>query len=478
MSFKLKRGEILEVRIVKMAYGGRGIAKLPTDKGELIVFVPNTIPGQLVACKVEKQQKNHIETKLWKILEPSPDEVEIPYQPIAGAPYARLPIALQELYKKETSIDLFARIGGEKDAIAKFDAFISSPTHWHYRNKMEYAFSAIRYDLQTGEECDDFGLGFKHRGTWWMVENLDQDSGLFDTQLETNLHLVREFCRSSGLPAWHPPKRKGFFRYFTVRKSYFEDRLLFNLVTSDQGLDEWNIKAFAEYLTGIFGKRMAGLIHTINRDTGDRVQPLDGDAQLIAGVDFITESMLGLKFEIRMPSFFQTNPKSAERLYSKALDYLQSAVADEGLILDLFCGTGTITQLVAQRYPHAKVVGVDIVESAIEDARRASRENQVGNAEYHVGDVGKFLQAEQYAGKSISGIMLDPPRAGIAPKTLQKIMDLGSPSIVYISCNPATLARDTKSLAQGGYQLVKFSLVDQFPHTAHIEAVSLFAKAS
>lgn len=205
-----KRGEEIEVIISKMAFGGRGIAKMPTEKGEMVVFVPNTIPGQKVKCRVVKSRKNHIETSLVEVLEKSPDEVSIPYQTIAGAPYATLPVDLQQKYKIETCIDLFRRIGGVQNSSELFETMLSSPDNWHYRNKMEYSFAAIRYDLNTHEELDEFALGFKHRGTWWMVENLDADSGLFDEQVESNLHLIRKFCEDSGLPPWHAPRREGF----------------------------------------------------------------------------------------------------------------------------------------------------------------------------------------------------------------------------------------------------------------------------
>ena len=219
-----KRGEEIEVTVSKMAFGGRGISRLSTEDGDLVVFIPNTIPGQKVKCRVVKSRKNHVETKLLEVIEKSPEEVNIPYQPIAGAPYATLPIEMQEAFKKETSIDLFKRIGDVKDVDEKFDEFISSPSHWHYRNKMEYSFAAIRYDIETGEESDTFALGFKHRGTWWMVENLDADSGLFDAEVENNLHKIREYCENTGLPPWHAPRREGFFGFLPYAKASMKIR--------------------------------------------------------------------------------------------------------------------------------------------------------------------------------------------------------------------------------------------------------------
>lgn len=472
----LKRGEEIEVTISKMAFGGRGIAKVPTEKGELVVFVPNTIPGQRVKCRIVKSRKNHVETKLLEVVEKSPSEVSIPYQTIAGAPYATLPVDIQQKYKTETCIDLFRRIGGVQNAGDLFDTMLSSPNNWHYRNKMEYSFAAIRYDLETHEELDEFALGFKHRGTWWMVENLDSDSGLFDEQVENNLHLIRKFCENTGLPPWHAPRREGFFRFLTVRKSYANNQVLFNLVTTSEGLEKFDMAGFVLLLQTLFAERLAGVLHTLNDDKGDRVQPLEGSSRTIVGQDFITETLSGIDFDIRMESFFQTNPRSAEVLYRKAISYLKEKVNTGGTIMDLFCGTGTISQLVSREMPKSKVIGVEIEQSAVEDARKAAKANNVTNTTFYTADVNKFLQQHpQYAGK-IDAVILDPPRAGIAPKALQRTIELHAPIIVYISCNPATLARDTNTLHQAGFELVKYSLVDQFPHTSHVEAVALFEK--
>ena len=162
------------------------------------------------------------------------------YQPISGAPYITLPIENQHDFKQKAVLDLFSKIANIEAPAALFDAFISSPNTHHYRNKMEYSFSVIRHDLSTNEEVDDFGLGFKRTGTWWKVENLDSDSGMFDEQLENKLHQIRSWLEKTGLPAWHPPKKEGFFRHLVVRKSFSNDQLLFNLVTSSNGIENFD----------------------------------------------------------------------------------------------------------------------------------------------------------------------------------------------------------------------------------------------
>jgi len=474
----VKRNQILELTIVDYAFGGKGIAKLKSDEGEFVIFVPNTLPGQKVKAQIKKSSKKYAEAKLIDVLETSANEVETEFQDIPGAPYIKLPIDIQHQYKKDSTLQLFKRIGKVDNIDSLFDEFISSPNVFHYRNKMEYGFSAIGYDKTLKTDVDEFTLGFKRRGVWWMAENLDKDSGLFDKQLEDNLKNIRTYCQKTGLQPWHGPKKEGFFRYFVVRKSFKTNELLFNLVTTSYDLPKFDLKAFANYLVELFGDRVAGLLHTINDEVGDRTIATSGGISLVYGKDKIVEELLGLNFEISMKSFFQTNPKSAEKLYQKVVDYVfeDKSKVDNSIVMDLFCGTGTIGQIVASKSENAKIVGVDIVASAIEDAKKNAKRNNIEGLKFYAADVGKFLsQQPQYQNK-IKTIILDPARAGIVPKTLQKIINLNADRMVYVSCNPATQARDTVTLEEAGYQLKKISLVDQFPHTSHIETVVLFEK--
>lgn len=474
----VKRGEHIEILIEDYAFGGKGIGRIRSEEGEFVVFVPNTLPGQLVKAQVKKTSKRYAECKLLEVLQYSDKEVEVPYQAIPGAPYIKLPIELQHEYKKTSTLELFKRIGKVADIEDKFDAFISSPSVHHYRNKMEYGFSAIRYDHELKTDVDEFALGFKKRGTWWCGENLDKDSGLFDKQVEDNLKVIREFCEQSGLAPWHAPKKEGFFRFLVVRKSVVSDELLFNLVTTSPDLPKFDMDGFIALFQSLFSERLAGILHTINDEIGDRTLASTGSSRLVYGKEKIVENLLGLNFEISMKSFFQTNPKSAEKLYSKVVDYVMERqdTVDGKIVMDLFCGTGTIGQIVASKSEGAQIVGVDIVASAIADAKENAKRNGIEGVQFFAADVGKFLNEHpEYQGK-IETIILDPARAGIAPKTLRKVIRLGAERMVYVSCNPATQARDTEQLIEAGYQLKKISLVDQFPHTAHIETIALFEK--
>ncbi len=472
----IKRNQIIDLEITAVAFGGKGIAKIATEKGDYVLFVPNTIKGQKVRARVVKRKSSFAECKLVEVLEKSPDEVTLPYQAISGAPYATLPIEIQHQNKQEQVFDIYKKLAKLPNVEELFDEYIGSPENWHYRNKMEYSFSAIGFDVEKQEEFDGFALGFKKRGTWWIVENLEKDSGLFDAEFENKLREIRLFCEKSGLPAWHPPKKEGFFRFLVVRKSYQTGKLLIKLVTSSNGLDKFDFEGFVALLNQLFPDRIEGIIHTTNDDIGDNAQSRLGVETVLYGNSVISETLLGLSFEVSMQSFFQTNPKCAELLYQKAVSYAVEGKADfkDKTIMDLFCGTGTIGQIMAAK-TNAKVIGVDIVAEAIENAKENAAKNNVSNVSFYAADVNKFLfDYPEYAGK-IDTIILDPPRAGIAKKALQKVLELGANRIVYVSCNPATQARDILEIKEKGYELKKFSLVDQFPHTAHIESVALFS---
>lgn len=473
----MQRGEELVVEITDFAFGGRGISKLNTEQGDYIIFVDNAFPGQTVKTKIVKKKKRYAEGTLVEVIKRADVETVSRYQEISGAPYIFVPVELQEKEKKKSTVEVLRRLGGVMNAEELFDEFVSSPDHYFYRNKMEYSFSCIEHDIETGEEIDDaFALGFKRRGTWWKVETLKRASGLFDEDWESKLNQLREYLESTGLKAWHPPRKEGFFRHIVVRKSFAEDKLLVNLVTSSVGLKKFNRIEFANKLVETFGDRIGGIQHTINDNVADRAKIENGTCELLYGNPIVIEKLLGLDFEISMESFFQTNPKCAELLYTKAIDYvLDEQISKDEVLMDLFCGTGTIGQLLASR-TGAKVVGVDIVEEAIKDAHRNAKRNGVKNVEFHAADVGKFLSLYPHYQGKIKTIVLDPPRAGIAPKTLRKVIDLGAEHIVYVSCNPATQARDTETLLEAGYRLEKISLVDQFPHTGHIESIAKYKR--
>lgn len=474
---KLKKNQRIEVRIHDFGYGGKGVGKVQTQKGEFIVFVPNTFPGQLVECRLIKLRKQYAEAKLIRCVEKAPEEIDVPYVPTSGAPYIGIPIALQQEFKMQSVRDQFARMGKVQNWEDIYTGFIPSPLSHNYRNKVEYSFSSITQQAGSSEMIDGFALGYKPRGNWRSVTPVTGDTGLFDTEVESQLMSFATWCEQTGIPAWNPVRHTGFYRNLIVRKSFAHNQLLFFLITSDQGLEEFDSKAMYDELIKLFGTRTAGLIHIVNADTGDRM--LDRDSNVVAqyGQTYITEQINQVEFKIGIGSFFQTNPQSAEKLYEVVVDYATEGInySPQDQIMDLFCGTGTISQILRRKVEN-NIVGVDIVEQAIDDANANAKENGLSNIQYYSNDVGKFLiHHPEYKGK-IKTAIVDPPRSGITPKSLDKIIALKADYLVYISCNPNAMSLEIPKLAEVGYELEKVTLVDQFPHTAHIEAVTRFVK--
>ena len=475
----IKKKERLKIYIEDIVYGGNGISKHPHHHTEdFVIFVKNGIQGQTVLVEIIKLKRNYAEAKIIEVVEKSPLQKKRNYQKISGAPYYDLDIKYQRQKKKDLVIEVFQQIGGVSNIEEYYDAFIESPKTWHYRNKMEYAFSSIIYDKEKKCDIDDFGLGFKKENTWWMVENLEKDSGLFDKEWEDSLSEIRSFCMETGLPAWNIPQKKGFFRNLNVRKSYKDDKLLIELVTSSHNIKKFSPTLFINKIIGLHDKKIAGIIHTINDDVSDRINYKNVDSKTIFGDDKIVENMLGLDFEIYMSSFFQTNPLCAQKLYQKVVEYTSlNSKVEKPVILDLFCGTGTIAQMIATKKHETKVIGVDIASSSIQNAKKSAKKNNIKNVQFYNLDIRDFLIQNPHLKGKINSIIIDPPRPGVSKKSIKKIIELDGEEIIYVSCNPSTQARDIKLLLECGYVIKKFSIADQFPHTHHIETIFLLVKS-
>ncbi len=481
----MKAGDIVTLEIQDLAFGGKSISKLQND---FVVFIDSGLPGQTVEVKIKKKKKNYAEAKFLKVLNRSPQEVENEYQVIGGAPWAKLPVEIQQSYKETQVVDLFRKFGGLD---IKIDSFISSPVVWGYRNKVEYSFGPTDEALVREEIIPDsdktkkiwehtgFGLGFKKRGQFWMVESLRKPSGLFDEEFETQMHKIEALCEATGLPVYNARTQEGFWRNLVVRKSFDQDQFLICMGTSPfdkkQIGNKEQIRAdFKNLLLELYGDRIAGIWWQESKSLGDSIRNFE-TRDLLSGDEKIVERINGLSFEISLDSFFQTNPKSAERLYGLVVESVKNNIEeDSSLILDLFCGTGTIGQIIKAAVPQVKIIGVEIVPEAIEDAKKNAERNNIEGIEFFADDVGKFLKAFPEHRGNIDVVVLDPPRAGIAPKTLKKVIELQSKTIVYVSCNPATMARDTETLLEAGYSLETISCVDQFPHTSHVECVGVY----
>lgn len=491
----MHKGKIVELTITDLAFGGKGISKVvsseqraDTSKNNTAhrspltalfpIFVDGALPGQTVEAKITKKKRRHAEAKCLKVLERSADEVDHEFQDVPGAPWAHLPVEIQQRHKQQQVFDLFQKFA-DTDLTSIFDQYLSSPDTWNYRNKMEYSFGPTTEEQNEGGEWEHtgFGLGSKKRGQFWLVENLKKDSGLFDADFEFALSQIRDWCKSINPSPYNSRKNTGFWRSLLVRRSLSENKFLVNMITNHVGADDISPrtenllslqKSFVDLLQTILGNRLQGVYWTQSNDLGNAATKYQ-QRDLIYGKPTLNETINGLDFTISIDSFFQTNVRSAEKLYNKAISYL---APDATKIFDLFCGTGTIGQIVASQRPESEVFGVEIVESAIEDAKANAKLNNLTNVDFVAADLNKWIKANALPKNAT--VILDPPRAGISPKALQRIIDAKPTQIVYVSCNPATMARDTALLKEGGFELQKLSLVDQFPHTAHVEAVGSF----
>ncbi|MDH3324611.1 MAG: TRAM domain-containing protein, partial [Candidatus Peregrinibacteria bacterium] len=339
----MKKGEIVDFEITDLVFGGRGLAHVKHDPSasseqetlnqKFVVFVDGALPGQKVKARITKKKKRFAEAKALEVLKKSKIEVENDYQSVPGAPWATLPIEVQGDYKKKQVFDLFVKFANLKlDKV--FDEFVESPEIWNYRNKMEFSFGYSDEDFELNAEGKKiwrhfgFALGSKKRGQYWLVENLEKASGIFDEEFENFLSEIRKFCESTGFKPWNPKTNKGFFRQLGVRKSFLQNKFLINLMTSSSEQDNFVIDNFVKLLTDKFGDRIGGILWTITDSISDGGGMI-GSRDLFFGKDVLVEKINGLEFEVSMDSFFQTNVFSAEKLYEKAAEYIFSGVAGD-----------------------------------------------------------------------------------------------------------------------------------------------------
>jgi tRNA/tmRNA/rRNA uracil-C5-methylase (TrmA/RlmC/RlmD family) len=479
----ITNGSEIEVQVSDLAFGGRGVAKVETDDKPFTIFVDGGLPGQTLKIKITKKKRRYAEAKIIEVIKVSPLEIKHDFQPTPGASWLSLPIEIQQQHKQAQVFELFRKFA-DFDVAPIFDAYIESPEIHFYRNKMDYSFGPTTesFTEEKGNRGEDdvykvwehsgFGFGSKKRGQFWLVENLEKPSGLFDKDFEAHLPAFRILCERLNSSVYNAKSNDGFWRQLVVKKSFKQDAFLLNLITNHAktiaGRETINA-AIIKFWQDALGSKLKGFYWTQSTDTGnpnDKYQYRD----LIFGAPTLTERICELDFDISIDSFFQTNIFSAEKLYTKIASYVPEATD----ILELFSGTGTISQILARQYPKSDITSVEIVEAAVTDAKRNAIKNSLKGINFVCEDVNKFMKT--YTGTP-PVVVLDPPRGGISPKALLKIIEFAPQEIIYVSCNAATLARDTDTLIKGGYALEKLSLVDQFPHTAHVECVAKFGKS-
>lgn len=453
----MKKGQVYEGIIESVDFPNKGKVFLPEE--EKCVIVKNGVPGQKVRFSVNKVRKGTAEGRILEVLEPSALEIESPcphFGQCGGCTYQNLPYE-EQVRLKEAQIKKMMDAAVDGDYI--WQGIKRSPAQEAYRNKMEFSF---------GDEYKDgpLALGMHKRGSFHDIVTT-AECRIVDEDYRKILTATLEYAKETGLPYYHRMKHTGVFRHLLVRKAVRTKEILVDLVTtseiSEKILDGWKDRLLALSLDGTF----AGILHTKNDSVADVVK--DEGTTVLYGQGYFYEELLGLKFKITPFSFFQTNSLGAEVLYQVAREYIGST--KDKVVFDLYSGTGTIAQILA---PVAKkVVGVEIVEEAVEAARENAKLNGLSNCTFHAGDVLKVIDE---LGEVPDLIMLDPPRDGVNPKALEKIIRFGVEKMVYIACKPTSLARDLEMLQGRGYKVEKIACIDLFPGTYHCEVVCLLSK--
>ena len=455
--------------VERVDFPNKGIAV--TDDGDRVI-VKNTIPGQKVEFVVNKVKHQRAEGRLMEVIEKSPLETEEPcphFGMCGGCTYQTVPYEKQ-LDMKLTQVKklISDAIGTEKEAGYEFIGIHGSPKKSEYRNKMEFSF---------GDEYKDgpLALGMHKRGSFYDLVTVS-DCQIVDEDFRTILKATLDYFSKNNIPYFHRATHKGYLRHLLVRKATKTGEIIVDLVTTTQteGFNEEELLAGFRYelLTRHYDGRFKGVLHTKNDSVADVVK--NEGTEVLYGDSYFYEELLGLKFKITPFSFFQTNSLGAEVLYETAREFILGDDKDSlngKTVYDLYSGTGTIAQLMA---PVCKeVVGVEIVEEAVCAAKENAALNGLDNCKFIAGDVLKVLDEIE---EKPDYIILDPPRDGIHPKAIGKIIEYGVENMVYISCKPTSLARDLQIFMGRGYRVEKICCVDMFPNTYHVETVVLLSQ--
>ncbi|WP_100065731.1 23S rRNA (uracil(1939)-C(5))-methyltransferase RlmD [Miniphocaeibacter massiliensis] len=410
------------------------------------------IKGQTVKILTQRKRRDYTESKLIELIEKSNIETENPcpqFGICGGCTYQTLKYSKELELKKEMLERLY------KEVYSKEITINPSPSEVYYRNKMEYSFG----DKEKGGELT---LGMHSKGRFYEICETD-NCNIVNKGYEIIRKEVQGYFRDNNTSFYKKRSHEGLLRHLIVRYSFSQKEYMVNLVTSSQ--EEWCKEDFVRVLLNLeLDGEIKTVIHTTNDSLSDAVVP--EKVEILYGEGYITEKLLGLEFQISPFSFFQPNPKAAEKLYAKALEL--AGDIDNKTIFDLYSGTGTIGQVFSKKAK--KVMGIEIIEEAVEKANQTCKLNNIKNAEFIAGDV--LEKIEELKGEA-DIIVLDPPRDGIHPKAINKIISVKPEKFVYISCNPVTQVRDIEIFLEEGYKLKSLELFDQFPRTVHCEAVAL-----
>jgi 23S rRNA (uracil1939-C5)-methyltransferase len=451
MNVQIKKKDVIELEIVDLAFGGTSVAKVDG----LVVLVRGGIPGDVVKAEITKRKSNYAEAKVLQIIR----ESDLRTKPICshfgfcgGCSWQDLKYEEQLKFKTKQVKDSLTHIGNFTDPPVQ-DALGCEET-FYYRNKMEYAFLP---DLDK-----QFLLGLHPRGRYDLVFDL-KECFLQSETANRIVDFVRRYAKDKNLPAYHQKSRSGLLRYLVIKEGKTTGMIMVNLVTNSRDFpqgEDFCKKLFSDFPS------VKSVIRNINSKIANVA--MGEEEELLGGKRTITEKLGEFTFEISSNSFFQTNPRQAEKLYRTVLNMADLEGTEE--VLDLYCGNGTISIFLSP--VTKKVIGIEAVEESVQNARRNTELNNIVNCEFLCGESRKVLKVMETEKRRFDAIVLDPPRAGLHQDVVKSVLNLKPQKIVYVSCNPATLARDLKSFCQEDYQLENVQPVDMFPHTFHIESVT------
>jgi len=447
------KGDELELKVDSLAYGGAGVARL----NGFVVFVKRGLPGDTVRAEVTKVKKSHAEAMTLEVVDPGAPRVEAPcqhYPTCGGCRFQDLAYEAQLVAKAGQVKDALARIGGLPDL--ELEPAVPAESIFHYRNKLEYSFS----DTPVGP-----GLGFHKAGRW--DELIDVDRCWLTTDLGNAIrNSVRTWAREHRLPAYSQETQEGYLRHLVVREGRNTGQALVTLVTAPGELR--GEESFVETLREFPEVRS---IHWAVNDRPAEVTNLP--TRVLWGEPWIEEEILGLRYRIRPNAFMQTNTAMCEVLYALAAEY--AGLTGEETVYDLYCGTGTIGLTLAR--DALTVWGVEASEESVACALENAQLNGLSNAAFFAGDVASSVEELRERAGPPDVVVVDPPRAGLTNKAVRRIGELAAPRLVYVSCNPTTLAGNAKEFVrEWGYRVERVRPVDMFPHTPHIESVALFTR--
>lgn len=465
----IKKRKAYELKIDDLAFGGKGMAK----PDGFPVFIDQCVPGDIVLAKITKKKKSWAEGKLVHIIEPSSlrQDGKCRYCNFCGGcKWQQIPYEIQLEYKKRHVDESLEHIGKLKN-IPVSDV-IPSEKVYEYRNKMEFSCSPSRWlmpdELENVDIKKDFGIGLHVPGTFDRVIDIKRCE-IMPALGNHILEDVRAFIRKSGIPAYHLRNHEGFWRFLMLRHSVFSDTWMVNIVTKEKNIELVN--GLADLLCEKYPS-IESVMYNITDAKGGISR---GREEIcLAGSDHITEKLGKFSFKISANSFFQTNTRACEKLYSKVSEF--AALKGHETVVDLYSGTGTIPVWLSGQAD--RIFGIEIVESAVTDAKENARLNRIENCEFIEGDIKEVLPGLMKKNGLSTGVdvmVIDPPRTGMHKDVVGQVLSMAPDRIVYVSCNPATLARDLEMLLET-YRPVRVQPVDMFPHTYHIESVALLEK--